>query len=107
MTGSGTYPQEKYWNQIRPDKSESLIVKKVQDIGIKIHWKHTVVNTKGYKRINSIELMKLNEKGTGVIGDKINVDLSLGTKSLYLFVLKGIFKFESWNNIHSLEFLKK
>ena len=42
-----------------------------------------------------------------LIGDKINVDLSLGTKSLYLFVLKGIFKFESWNNIHSLEFLKK
>ena len=29
------------------DKSESLIVKKVQDIGIKIYWKHSIVNTQG------------------------------------------------------------
>ena len=77
------------------DKSESLIVKKVQDIGIKIYWKHTVVNTKGYKRINSIELMKLNEKGTGVIGDKINescdcLGISGGwTPMVHLFTQSG------------------
>ena len=77
------------------DKSESLIVKKVQDIGIKIYWKHTVVNTKGHKRINSIELMKLNEKGTGVIGDKINescdcLGISGGwTPMVHLFTQSG------------------
>ena len=37
------------------DKSNSSIVKQVEKLGIKIHWKHTVVSTTGYKKISSIE----------------------------------------------------
>ena len=39
-------------------KSNSSIVKQAEKLGIKIHWKHTVINTNGYKKINSIEIMK-------------------------------------------------
>ena len=53
------------------DKSNSSIVKQAEKLGIIIHWKHTVVNTNGYKRINSIELMKLSDDGTDVVGNKL------------------------------------
>ncbi len=52
------------------DKSNSSIVKEAEKLGIKIHWRHTVVNTNGYKRISSIELMKLSDDGTAVVGNK-------------------------------------
>ena len=53
------------------DKSNSLIVKQAEKLGIKIHWKHTVVNTNGYKKINSIEIIKLSDDGTTVVGKKM------------------------------------
>jgi len=53
------------------NKSNSLIIKEAEKLGIKIHWKHTVVNTNGYKRINSIELMKLSNDGTSVLSNKL------------------------------------
>jgi len=52
------------------DKSSSAIVKQAEKLGIKINWKSTVVNTDGYKRINSIEIMKLSDDGSGVTGNK-------------------------------------
>ena len=52
-------------------KTSSLIVKQAEKLGIKIHWKSTVINTNGYKKINSIEIMKLSEDSTGVIGKKL------------------------------------
>jgi len=77
------------------DNSNSLIVKHAKDQGIKIHWKHTIVNTNGYKRISSINIMKLSDDGTGVVGNKINEDCDcLGisggwTPRVHLFTQSG------------------
>ena len=56
--------------------TNSSIVKESEKLGFKIHWKHTVVNTNGYKRINSIELMKLSDDGTTVVDGTLNEDIS-------------------------------
>ena len=45
------------------ENSDSNIVKAVKDAGITIHWSHTIVDTKGYKRLNSISVMKLSNDG--------------------------------------------
>jgi len=77
------------------DKSDSAIVKQAKDQGIKIYWKHTIVNTNGYKRINSIEIMKLSDDGTGVVGNKIKEECdSLGisggwTPRVHMFTQSG------------------
>ena len=54
------------------ERSTSSIVKCTEKLGIKIHWKHTVINTNGYKKINSVEIMKLSDDGSNVVGNKIN-----------------------------------
>ena len=51
-------------------KSSSNIVKNAEDLGIKIYWNSTVVNTFGYKKIKSIEIMNLSEDGSNVTGNK-------------------------------------
>ena len=77
------------------DKSNSSITKQAEKLGIKIYWKHTVVNTHGYKKINSIELMKLSDNGSGVVGNKINFECDcLGisggwTPMVHLFTQSG------------------
>ena len=53
------------------DKCSSSIIDQVESLGIKILWKHTVVETEGYKRIKSIEIMKLSDNGETVVGNKI------------------------------------
>ena len=88
------------------DKSNSLIVKQAEKLGIKIHWKHTVVNTHGYKKINSIELMKISDDGSGVVGNKINFECDcLGisggwTPMVHLFTQSGgKLKFRDSDNV--------
>ena len=88
------------------DKSNSSIVKQAEKLGIKIHWKHTVVNTHGYKKINSIELMKLSDDGSGVVGNKINFECDcLGisggwTPMVHLFTQSGgKLKFRDSDNV--------
>ncbi len=77
------------------DKSNSAIVKEAEKLGIKIYWKHTVVNTSGYKRINSIELMKLSDDGTAVVENKTKEECDcLGisggwTPRVHLFTQSG------------------
>ncbi len=57
-------------------KSNSKIVKNAEKLGIKIYWNSTIVNTFGYRKINSVEIMNLSEDGSNVVGDKnrINCD---------------------------------
>jgi len=88
------------------NKSNSSIVKQAEKLGIKVHWKHAVVNTNGYKRINSIELMKLSEDGTGVIDNKFKEECDcLGisggwTPRVHLFTQSGgKLKFRDKDNI--------
>ena len=47
------------WNKMTGGKKPLilLIVNQAEKLGIKIHYNHTIVNTNGYKRINSIEIM--------------------------------------------------
>jgi len=88
------------------DKSNSSIVKEAEKLGIKIHWKHTVVNTNGYKRISSIELMKLSNDGAAVVGNKSKEECDcLGisggwTPRVHLFTQSGgKLKFRDKDNI--------
>ncbi len=76
-------------------KSSSVLVKNAKDAGIKIYWNHTVVDTKGYRRIKSIQIMEMSEDGTNVIGSKINLvcdNLSISggwTPMVHLFTQSG------------------
>ena len=54
-------------------KTNSKIVKQVEKLGIDIYWNSTVINTFGYRKLNSIEIMNLSEDGSNVIGKKITV----------------------------------
>ena len=88
------------------DNSSSEIVNKVKSLGIQIYWNHTIVNTKGYKRINKVTVMKLNDKGNDVIGKKIELScdclaISGGwTPMVHLFTQSGgKLKFDNKDNI--------
>ncbi len=88
------------------DNSSSEIVNKVKSLGIQIYWNHTIVNTKGYKRINKVSVMKLNDKGNDVIGKKIELNcdclaISGGwTPMVHLFTQSGgKLKFDNKDNI--------
>ena len=88
------------------DKSNSTIVKQAEKFGIKIHWKHTVVETYGYKKINSIDLMKLSDDGSRVVGNKLNevcdcLGISGGwTPLVHLFTQSGgKLKFRNTDNV--------
>jgi len=77
------------------EKSESLIVKETENLGIKIYWSHTVVDTHGYKKLKQISVMELSKNGQLVIGSKINLDCDcLGvaggwTPAVHLFTQAG------------------
>ena len=77
------------------ENSDSKIVKAVKDAGIPIHWSHTIVDTKGYKRLNSISTMKLSNDGSSVTGSKIDIACDcLGvaggwTPAVHLFTQSG------------------
>ena len=88
------------------NNSSSEIVNKVKSLGIQIYWNHTIVNTKGYKRINKVTVMKLNDKGNDVIGKKIELNcdclaISGGwTPMVHLFTQSGgKLKFDNKDNI--------
>ena len=88
------------------EKSESIIVNQAKNLGIKIYWKHSIVNTQGYKKINSIDIMKLSDDGTSVTGNKIKekcdcLGISGGwTPMVHLFTQSGgKLKFNEIDNI--------
>jgi len=77
------------------ENSNSKIVKSVEDSGIKIYWSHTIVDTKGYKRLNNISTMKLSNDGLSVTGQRIDISCDcLGiaggwTPAVHLFTQSG------------------
>ena len=86
--------------------SDSLIVKEALDLGLKVLWESTVVDTQGYKRIKSFEVMKLSDDGNNVVGDrsKYNCDclgISGGwTPMVHLFTQSGgKLKFRNDDNV--------
>ncbi len=88
------------------DNSSSEIVNQVKSLGIQIYWNHTIVDTKGYKRINKVTIMKLNDKGNDVIGKKIELNcdclaISGGwTPMVHLFTQSGgKLRFDNKDNI--------
>ena len=88
------------------EQSESKIVKKVKEAGIKIYWSHSIVDTAGYKRLNSVSIMKLSNDGTSVTGSKISISCDcLGvaggwTPAVHLYTQSGSkLKFDEENNI--------
>ena len=73
------------------DKTSSLIVKQAEKLGIKIHWKSTVVNTKGYKRINKVSVMKLKKM------------LALAIRPGYLsFIWYNMYPLGTWRNFYRI-----
>ena len=77
------------------EQSESKIVKKVKETNIKVYWSHTIVDTAGYKRLNSVSIMKLSNDGTSVTGSKISISCDcLGvaggwTPAVHLYTQSG------------------
>jgi sarcosine oxidase, subunit alpha len=77
------------------EKSESSVVKEAENLGIKIYWSHTVVNTEGYKKLKQISLMELSRDGQMAIGRKIQINCDcLGiaggwTPAVHLFTQSG------------------
>ena len=77
------------------ENSDSSLVKEAENLGIKIYWSHTIVDTYGYKRIKKISIMKLSNDGQSVIGSKINIECDcLGlaggwTPAVHLFTQSG------------------
>ncbi|MDA9687836.1 sarcosine oxidase subunit alpha family protein, partial [Candidatus Pelagibacter sp.] len=77
------------------EKSESPIIKEVENLGIKIYWSHTVVDTSGYRKLKKISIMKLSKDDQSVTGPKINLDCDcLGvaggwTPAVHLFTQSG------------------
>ena len=88
------------------EKSNSLIVKSAEKLGIKILWKHAVINTTGYKKINSVEIMELSDDGKNLVGKKIKQScdclcISGGwTPMVHLFTQSGgKLKYQEQDNI--------
>ncbi len=76
-------------------EGNSEIVNKVKETGIKIYNEYTIVDTKGYKRIDRIFIMKLSKDGQSVTGSKIELPcdcLSVSggwTPAVHLFTQSG------------------
>jgi sarcosine oxidase subunit alpha len=77
------------------EESKGDLVKKCNDLGLKILWKHTIVSTGGHKRVNHVFVMKLSNDNNSVIGDKIKIDCDLVcvsggyTPAVHLFTQSG------------------
>ncbi len=77
------------------ENSDAKIIKKINDAGIKIYWSHTIVDTKGYKRISRISIMRLSNDGTSVTGSKNSISCDcLGiaggwTPAVHLYTQSG------------------
>jgi sarcosine oxidase subunit alpha len=78
------------------ENSNSSIVKEAQDLGLKIYWSHTIVDTHGYKRLKQISIMELSKDGQSFANsNKIVLDCDcLGmsggwTPAVHLFTQSG------------------
>ncbi len=78
------------------ESSNSSIVKEAQDLGIKIYWSHSVVDTHGYKKLKQITIMELSKDGQSFANsNKIVLDCDcLGiaggwTPAVHLFTQSG------------------
>ena len=88
------------------ENSNSILTEKIEKTGIKILRGYTITNTDGYKRINSIEVMKLSKDGGSVVGNKITykcdcLGISGGwTPMVHLFTQSGgKLKFRNNDNV--------
>ena len=88
------------------DANENGLIKSIKDLNIKIYNNHTVVDTKGHKRINKVSIMELTKDGTSVVGNKIDINCDcLGmaggwTPAVHLFTQSGgKLKFRDSDNI--------
>ncbi len=88
------------------ENSNSILSQKIEKTGIKILRGYTITNTDGYKRINSIEVMKLSKDGGSVVGNKITykcdcLGISGGwTPMVHLFTQSGgKLKFRNNDNV--------
>jgi len=55
------------------ESSKSTLVKEAENLGIKIFWSHTVVDTHGYKKLKQISIMGLSKDGQSFSSQKKNV----------------------------------
>ena len=88
------------------ENPSSILSEKIEKAGIKILRGHTITNTDGYKRIKSIDVMKLSKDGGSVIGNKITykcdcLGISGGwTPMVHLFTQSGgKLKFRNNDNV--------
>ena len=88
------------------DANENKLINSIKDLNIKIYNNHTVVDTKGHKRINKVSIMELSKDGTSVVGNRIDIDCDcLGmaggwTPAVHLFTQSGgKLKFRDSDNI--------
>ena len=88
------------------DANENRLINSIKDLNIKIYNNHTVVDTKGHKRINKVSIMELSKDGTSVVGNRIDIDCDcLGmaggwTPAVHLFTQSGgKLKFRDSDNI--------
>ncbi len=88
------------------DSNNSILTNEVKKIGIKIYNSYTVINTKGYKKINKVTIMKLSKDGKTVTNSKIDIKCDcLGvsggwTPAVHLFTQSGgKLKFDDNDNI--------
>jgi len=77
------------------EESNSPIVKEAKDLGVKVYWSHTVIDTHGYKKLKKISIMELSKNGQSSVGAKVNIDCDcLGvaggwTPAVHLFTQSG------------------
>ncbi len=77
------------------ESSESSIVTEAKNLGIKIYWSHTVIDTHGYKKLKQISIMELSKDGQSTVGSKTIIDCDcLGvaggwTPAVHLFTQSG------------------
>ena len=88
------------------EQNKSDLTNEINKAGIKIYNSYTVINTKGYKKINKITIMKLSKDGKTVTDSKIDINcdclgVSVGwTPAVHLFTQSvGKLKFDDNDNI--------
>ena len=88
------------------EQNKSDLTNEINKAGIKIYNSYTVIDTKGYKKINKITIMKLSNDGKTVTDSKIDINCDcLGvsggwTPAVHLFTQSGgKLKFDDNDNI--------
>ncbi|MDA8537216.1 sarcosine oxidase subunit alpha family protein [Candidatus Pelagibacter bacterium] len=77
------------------EESHSTVIKEAKNLGIKVYWSHTVIDTHGYKKLKQISIMGLSKDGRSIVGDKVKIDCDcLGvaggwTPAVHLFTQSG------------------